>query len=98
MVNGQLACDLPRGGYFVVSAKPNQTIKLSYEPKLNWQESVYTVTPKAGQTIYVSVEYNLSGTLISSLGLIWSAGQEASFVLREGNANEAASTREACKA
>lgn len=96
-VNGKLACDLPRDGYFVVNAKPNQPIKLSYEPKMNWQESVYTITPKAGQTLYVSVEYNLAGTLISSLGLIWSAGQEATFVFREGNADEAAKMRGACQ-
>lgn len=111
-VNGTTNCDLPKNGYFVVTVPANQPVHLSSKtnPFLsgNDKTSTYAVTPKAGAVHYVRVDTNQKAKIAGAvgmgmLGILGSMGassavsDEGLFIFREGNADEAASTREACK-
>lgn len=97
-VNGKLACEVPSNGFFIVTAKPNTPLTLTYSPKMDWRDSIYTITPRAGETHYVRIEHN-NAVLSAGFGLLWNAAiqNEADFIFREGNASEAVQTKEACQ-
>lgn len=99
-VNGRKACNLPSGGYYAITAEPNKLLSLTIQGGLDPRTSHFDITPKSGQTYYVSVEINPSGVIGSGLfGLAGNAmaQREADMVFRDGNVADATKTREACK-
>lgn len=94
-VNGKHYCDAPANSFFVLDAKPNQPLSLSYSDLFRTSE--FTFTPKSGQTYYVKLERHMTGVLASGFGLGWNLvvqQQNADFIFTDGNEAEALKTKE----
>lgn len=96
-IDGIERCDLASGGYTVLDLKPNQTVKLRLKRLGDIWPSTITYQAGAGQRKYVEVAFNTGGMFAHSFtGLVGGSliDQRGSFVFADGEAEDAATTRE----
>lgn len=96
-IDGVERCDIAAGGYTVINAKPNQTIRLRLKRLGDIFPSEVTFQAPAGQRKFVEVDFNRGGMVAHSFtGLIGGSliDQRGSFIFADGNESDARSTSE----